>query len=172
MARKKASPKTGKLSEIIVPVGKRMFPFGSTGWGWDPMLGLESIRMTMNALYGELFYRSRAFMEEETWEPPMDMFAREGFLVMEFALPGICRDAVAVHATAMLVIIEGRSENERDLQEQDLFIGERKYGRFMRSVPLPAKIEPETLRADMKDGVMVLIFKLAREGTSLQETAG
>jgi len=138
-----------------------MFPFGSTGWGWDPMLGLESIRMTANALYGVLFHKSTAFLEEETWEPSLDMFTREGFLVLEFSLPGVCRDAVSIHATAHLVIIEGRCDAERGIREQDLFVHERKYGRFMRSVPLPAKIEPDTIGAEMKDGIVRLTFRIA-----------
>jgi HSP20 family protein len=167
MARKKS---TTKQSEpLILSVGKRMFPFGSTGWGWDPLLGLESIRMTMNALYGELFHKSRTFLEEETWEPPMDMFIAQGNLVMDIALPGVQKEAITIHATTSLVVIDGRYEEEKEVKEQDIFVNERKYGRFMRSVPLPVKIHPELLRTDMKDGVVRLIFPLVEGESETQD---
>lgn len=136
----------------ILAVGKRMFPFGSTGWGWDPILCLESIRLTMNTLYGELFKKSESFFEEIPWEPPADIYMDRGRIHIDIELPGVKREQISIHATTTLLIVDGRKQSESGEVSYDRM--ERKFGRFYRSIPLPFSIVPDELRAELRDGLL------------------
>gem|GEM_PF-594174 len=166
MAEKRPSSRKRKATKSIISVGKRMFPFGSTGWGWDPRLGLESIRMTMNELCVELFYRSGVFFEERPWEPPLDIFFHGGFLVVEVALPGISREDVSIHATPTLLIIDGMLKREIEACNEDFLTMERRIGRFSRSVPLPCRVIPEGMHSELSEGIVRLIFKVSKDKDS------
>ncbi|MGV8123161.1 MAG: Hsp20/alpha crystallin family protein [Candidatus Xenobiia bacterium LiM19] len=168
MAEKKSSSRKRKTTKSIISVGKRMFPFGSTGWGWDPRLGLESIRMTMNELCVELFYRSGVFFDDRPWEPPLDMFFHGGFLVVEIALPGISRGDVSIHATPTLLIIDGVLKREIEAGEDDFLAMERRVGRFSRAVPLPCRVIPEGMHSELNEGIVRLIFKVSKDMDATQ----
>jgi HSP20 family protein len=138
----------------ILAVGKRMFPFGSTGWGWDPILCLESIRLTMNTLYGELFKKSESFFEEIPWEPPADIYLDRGRIYIDIELPGVKKEQISIHATTTLLIVDGRKISESDPGEMKYDRMERKFGRFYRSIPLPFSAVPEELGAELRDGLL------------------
>jgi HSP20 family protein len=164
MARKGGKGSKGKEpGTVIISVGKRMFPFGSTGWGWDPPLVLESIRMTMNSLCAALFIRSSTFFEELPWEPPVDMFLFGDTLVVEISVPGAEKDKVSIHSTSSLLIIDGKVELPEDVREEDFLSLERSYGRFSRTVPLPRPVLPEEMKAEYRDGIIRLVFPLKGE---------
>jgi HSP20 family protein len=163
MARKGGKASKGKEPpKLIISVGKRMFPFGSTGWGWDPPLVLESIRMTMNSLCAALFIRSSTFFEELPWEPPVDMYVRSDTLVVEIAVPGAERERVSIHCTTSLLIVDGKVEWPEDVREEDFLSLERNYGRFSRTVPLPRPVLPEEMKAEYRDGIIRLVFPLKK----------
>lgn len=160
---RKIAKQAGKLpaqssGKNILQVGKRMFPFGSTGWGWDPILCLESIRLTMNSLYVELFKKSESFLEEIPWEPPLDMFTHKGRLFIEIELPGVKKEDISLHATTTLLIIAGRNRREIDVEDKNFIVSERKSGRFYRSIPLPLSIIPEEIRTEFKEGILRVMF--------------
>lgn len=145
-------------TDKIIFVGQRMFPFGSTGWGWDPLLGLRSISMTMNTLCRELFPRSSSFFDEEPVEPPINLYKEKNFLIIEISLPGADKDDILIHATSNLLIIEGEIAEEQIMDDSKYFVRERQSGRFMRSIPLPCPILPNEIRSEFKEGVIKLIF--------------
>jgi HSP20 family protein len=138
----------------ILAVGKRMFPFGSTGWGWDPFLCLESIRLTMNTLYGELFKKSESFFEEIPWEPPVDICTGNDRIYIDIELPGVRKEQISIHATTTLLIVDGRKKSDFSPGEAKYDRMERKFGRFYRSIPLPFSVVPEELRAELRDGLL------------------
>lgn len=154
----KSGRKKAKSSrEKILFVGKRMFPFGSTGWGWDPMLCLESIRVTMNSLYGELFRGSESFFQEILWVPQIDVYTNGDILIVDVDLPGVRREDISVHAASSLLIIDGNVERAGEVRESEFIVGERKSGRFHRSIPLPIDIVPEEIRSELREGILTII---------------
>ncbi|MDQ7822736.1 MAG: Hsp20/alpha crystallin family protein [Candidatus Eremiobacteraeota bacterium] len=159
--RKKDAEKPPQKS--ILSVGTRMFPFGSTGWGWDPLLGLESVRLTMNGLLASLFPRSRTFFPQQPWEPPLDVYLRKGALVVEAILPGVRKEDVSMHLTSTLLIIDGHVPEAQGVEEKDFITRERNVGRFCRSFPLPCAVVPESLYAEQREGIIRLFLSLEKE---------
>jgi HSP20 family protein len=164
MARKGGKAAKGKEpAKMIISVGKRMFPFGSTGWGWDPPLVLESIRMTMNSLCAALFVKSSTFLEEIPWEPPVDIYQKSDALVVEISVPGVEREKISIHCATALLIVDGRNNLPGEVREEDFFSLERNYGRFSRTLPLPRPVVPDDMKAEYRDGIIRLVIPLRKD---------
>jgi HSP20 family protein len=95
--------------------------------------------------------------------PNVDMFQRDGELVVCVDLPGVDRDQVNLEITEDGLAIEGRRMKERKEEEQGFYRRERAIGSFRRLIPLPAEIDPETAHAELKNGVLEVAFKLPEE---------
>ena len=144
---------TSDDEEIKVNMSCRV-PWTESRTGWDPILGLETIRNTMEELMSEIFYQPGKSPFDLPWQPKMDMYIHESFLFIDISLPGLTKDEVQIHATSDLLIIRGVAPGPGDLKKEQFFIRERRTGKFSRSVPLPFEVVPEKIKAHFKDGLL------------------
>jgi len=90
-----------------------------------------------------------------TYTPDVDVRDVNNEIVVHADVPGITKENVNVDFRDGNLIISG--ENRKD-DEYDTTIGhirERRYGRFMRSIPLPNKVDPEKTQAKIdENGVL------------------
>lgn len=144
---------------------KREFPLNRKGWGYDPMLGLESIRTTMNEMLSELFSKKGTWSADLPWEPSVDLFEEGNDLVVEVLLPGVQKKDIQIHATRDLLILSGEMRRSRQMKEESYHLQERRFGQFSRSIPLPFEVDPEHIKAELKDGVLVVTLPFHGEKT-------
>jgi HSP20 family protein len=95
----------------------------------------------------------------ERFSPDIDMFERDGKLVISADLPGLTKDDVKVDITEDAVFIEGERKYEHEQQEQGVFKSERGYGRFHRQIPLPEGVKSDTAAATFKNGVLEITLE-------------
>jgi HSP20 family protein len=95
-----------------------------------------------------------ARMGSEFFSPPMEMFEREGHLVVRVDLPGMTKDDVHVEVTDEALTIEGERHSEHEERQGGFFRSERRYGTFRRQIPLPEGANAEQVTASFKDGVL------------------
>jgi HSP20 family protein len=85
---------------------------------------------------------------------PVEVFEREGTLVVRADLPGLSKDDVRVEVTDEALVIEGERRAEHEEQQGGMFHSERHYGRFRRQIPLPEGVNADQATASFKDGVL------------------
>ena len=127
----------------------RMSPFGLMRRLTEEMdhyfaqLGMAGGGQSMAAAGSRLFY------------PPVEVFERDGTLIVRADLPGLTKDDVRVEITDNVLTIEGerRSEHE-ERQEGGGVRSERSYGKFRRQIPLPEGVNPDQATASFQDGVL------------------
>jgi HSP20 family protein len=88
------------------------------------------------------------------FSPPMEIFEREGHLVVRADLPGLTKDDVHVEVTNEALTIEGERRAEHEERQGGTFHSERRYGRFYRQIPLPEGVNADQVTASFKDGVL------------------
>ncbi|MGE3539362.1 MAG: Hsp20/alpha crystallin family protein [Candidatus Tectimicrobiota bacterium] len=88
------------------------------------------------------------------FHPSMEIFEREGQLVVRADLPGLTKDDVRVEVTDEHLTIEGERRSEHEGQEGGMFRSERHYGTFRRQISLPEGVNAEQATATFKDGVL------------------
>lgn len=96
--------------------------------------------------------------EEITWMPAVDVTDGEDAIVLTAEMPGLTRDDVQIEVEDDVLRIHGekREETEREEEDGKVRVSERRYGAFARSFTLPATVEAEEIRAEMKNGVLTV----------------
>lgn len=84
----------------------------------------------------------------------VDMFERNGDIVVKAEMPGIERGKIDVTVVNGELRISGEREEETEVKEEQYFHSERTFGRIYRTVTLPDGCDVDHVRATVKDGVL------------------
>ena len=95
----------------------------------------------------------RPWMPDE-WMPDLDVFEREGSLVIRADLPGLKREDVQVKVEGETLVLHGHRDEEKHVKENDYHHAERRTGTFTRTLALPDGFNPDAIEATYKDGVL------------------
>ncbi len=71
-------------------------------------------------------------------------------------LPGIREKDLDISLTGNRITVSGKREEEKREEADRYFACERSYGSFTRSFTLPEGVDPESVQAELKDGVLTL----------------
>ncbi len=78
-------------------------------------------------------------------------------------LPGVKESDVEVTLTGNRLNISGKREAEKEEKTDTYYACERSYGSFLRAFTLPDGIDGNSVRADLKDGVLTVSIKKSPE---------
>ena|SRR5882724_4346626 len=93
-------------------------------------------------------------LPDGAWSPQVEIFEREGELVVRADLPGLSKDDVKVELADNAVTIEGERRAEREEKHEGFYRSERSYGKFHRRMPLPQGVNIDDAKASFHDGVL------------------
>lgn len=161
MPKKTPTPGSGEpVDKPEKPSRRRrgVSPLERKAWGYDPLLGLESIKTTMSGMLNDLF--SRRAGGELPWEPSIDLYEGDGCLIMEMNLADTQKSDIQMHAYQNLLIVSGETHAHDAVEETRYHFHERRRGPFHRSIPLPFSIHPEGIKASLRDGVLRVVLPL------------
>ena len=97
------------------------------------------------------------------WAPSVDIFEKNGDLVIRAELPGVDRKDIDIDIEDSKLTISGERRQEEELREENTYRMERFYGRFVRSFQLPKTIDATKIGASFKDGVLELVLPKAEQ---------
>ena len=98
-----------------------------------------------------------------------DVYEKDGSVIYEMELPGVMKEEVEIRIDEGRLIISGETKRSEDVKREAYFRIGRRYGRFYRSLPLPAEIKDEKkISASLKDGILTVAVPLSK---SIKEKA-
>jgi len=162
MAKGKAS-KSAKTENKETPKGRQLArrepDLGS--WLAAPSDLMRRFRDEMDRLFEDFGFGnlasslpSRESLGLGLWAPQVEVFEREGQMVIRADLPGLTKDDIKVDVTNDAITIDGERRHEHEESEKGYYRSERSYGRFYRRVPLPEGINADTATANFRNGVL------------------
>lgn len=89
-----------------------------------------------------------------TWAPQVEMFERDGELVVRADLPGLKKEDVKVEFADDGLTIEGERHSEHEEKSEGYYRSERSYGNFYRRLPLPEGVNADNASASFRNGVL------------------
>ncbi len=108
-------------------------------------------------LVGELMDGVRAFAPGSGARfPRYDLVETANEYFLTFDLPGLSRDEVEIITQGDQVIVSGDRERPELSEGDQVRRTERQFGRFRRSVRVPADVELDAVRARLTDGVLTV----------------
>jgi HSP20 family protein len=97
------------------------------------------------------------------WMPKLDVFKKDGELVVKADLPGLKKEDVKVYLEEGDLVVEGVRKEEKEIKAEDYFTTERTYGTFYRRLPLTFEVDPGQVKAQFTDGVLEVRFPMPAE---------
>ena len=125
---------------------------------WDPFGELSELRSRFDRLFGDMLDG-----HERSWTPAIDVERDNGNLVVRADIPGITPDEVKIEVEDDILTVSGGHEEGHEHKDKQYMRRERRYGSFMRSVALPAGVDPKHIKARTKDGVVEVMIPLPKE---------
>jgi HSP20 family protein len=124
-------------------------------------------RMTtdIERLFGEVAFDRPGLGEprllgDARWVPTVDVFEKNGSLIVRADLPGLTKNDVNVEVTDHQLTIQGERKAEFEETREGVHRQERAYGSFYRALPLPEQIKPEDVKATFANGVLEVAMPL------------
>jgi HSP20 family protein len=86
--------------------------------------------------------------------PELDVFERDGKVVLRADLPGLKAEDIDVTVQGDLLTLSGKREEEREVKEENYYCSERSFGEFSRTIRLPEGTSADSVEATYVDGVL------------------
>jgi HSP20 family protein len=134
-----------------VPTKTRVAARAESPFGW--------LRNEVDRLFDEFGTPARGifnFGAQFAPLPAIEMAEREKDYRLTAELPGLQEDDVEISVVDGVLTLSGEKREEADREEEGRTISERRYGAFSRQIPLPADVDPETISATFKKGVLTV----------------
>jgi HSP20 family protein len=123
---------------------------------WDPFRGLVRAQRDLDRLFDSFFGRPLVRWEEEEGVrvPAMDVTETDSEVVVTTELPGVDRKDIDVEVLPESLSVKAEMSRESEGKEKTYHRRERVWGRFERTVSLPAEVVADQVKAVFKDGVL------------------
>jgi len=120
---------------------------------WTPTDRMATLRDEMNRLF-DFSWPSRDTGLLSGWSPPLDVFEEKDNFFVVCELPGMKKEEIDITVRDNTLSISGERKVATECKEGQVFRSERYFGKFQRSVTLPATVDAKKVHATYKDGVL------------------
>jgi len=126
---------------------------------WDPFGEVVSLQRAMDRLMEENFPLLRGRITDLA----LDMYETDQDVVVKTAVPGVKPEDIEVTLVGNTLSIKGETKVEEKVEEKDYIRRERRYGKFARTVALPAHVVADQAKAEFENGVLTLTIPKKEE---------
>lgn len=131
-----------------------------------PFRDIFSIQDEMNRLFEDFFVPSGGSPSSLSFVPSIDLSETKEQVKVKADLPGMSEKDIEVTLENNVLIIKGKRESEKETKDESYYSKERVCGTFLRQVTLPKKINPDSIKAKFKNGVLDITMDKAQEEKS------
>ena len=100
---------------------------------------------------------------ELLWKPSLELRETDGEFVLEAAVSGVDPKDIAIEVTPEDIVLKADIQHEHEEKKGTVHICEFQSGRMFRSVHLPKRVNPDTVKAEIKNGLLTLKAEIAEE---------
>jgi HSP20 family protein len=123
---------------------------------WEPLREMDSLQREMNRLFDSLTPHSDRTSNGIAFVPAAEIDETPEAIHLKLEIPGMEAKDLDVQVTAEAVSISGERRSETKTEEKGMTRSEFRYGSFRRVIPLPARIQNDSVQAEYKNGVLKL----------------
>jgi len=135
---------------------------------WEPFRGVTTLQEQINRLFSDAFERTGEQSNLSAWAPAVDIYETEQELVVKADLPDVDPKDLDIRVENNLLTIRGERKFEKKVNEENYLRVERSFGSFARSFTLANTVNPDAIRAEYQNGVLVLAIPKREEAKPKQ----
>ena len=106
-----------------------------------------------------------SFPAEQRLIPAMELTAADGGYELSVELPGLDEKNIDVEFADGVLTVSGEKREESEKKDKGYLLSERRYGSFQRQLTLPADVDPSSIKADFRKGVLKIEMKKDERAT-------
>lgn len=122
---------------------------------WEPFRDIARLHDEVTRLFDERMYKGG---ESVGWTPACDIYEDEEGLTLRFELAGVDAKDVDVRFENGVLTLRGERKLEKEEKRENYHRVELNYGTFTRSFSLPGTVEADKIRAEAKNGVLMILL--------------
>jgi HSP20 family protein len=149
---------------------------------WQPF---ESLRNQVDCLFHDFqtgFLKAPSYRSllgiEPFWRrefgfgitPAIDIIGKDKAYEITAELPGMDEKNIDIQISHGVLTIKGEKQEEKEEKKTDLYVSERRYGSFRRSLRVPDGIDIEKIEASCKSGILTVKLPKSSEAQKNQKT--
>jgi HSP20 family protein len=92
----------------------------------------------------------------EAWLPAVDVYEDKDNVFVKAEMPGMKKEEFEVYLTGDNLNLAGERKVETEEKGTECYRTERYFGRFQRSIPLPAAVDAAKITAHYHDGILTI----------------
>jgi len=132
---------------------------------WEPFRRTRRV-YDLDRLMDDPFLGMAPFVARYYTGVPVDLFQTDDEVVVKATIPGMKPEDINISITGEMLTIEGEIKEEYEAGEDNgvnYHIRERRYGRFCRSLTLPAHVDADKALAEFENGILTLTLPKVEE---------
>lgn len=120
---------------------------------WEPFRDMLNLRADMDRFY-KSFFGGMPDEQEGHWAPVVDIEEDKDNFIVKAEIPGVKKGDIKVAVRDNVLAITGERSYEKEVKEKTYHRIERSYGKFSRTIALPAAVDSDKIKASYTDGIL------------------
>ena len=124
---------------------------------WEPFRDVDDV---FDRFFAESMRRwpraSSATQQPREWAPAADVSETDGEYLIKAELPEVRKEDVSITVQDGVLTLAGERKQEKVEEQEKVHRIERFYGSFARRFALPENADEQGIRAESRDGVIVI----------------
>jgi len=143
---------------------------------WNPWQGLESLRHEVNRAFEDFGFRTEPFSRSAFLPgraarryPLINLHEDRDQVYVESLAPGIDPASLQLSVVRNTLTISGEKRRvSGEVKSEAFHRSERATGKFVRNIELPVEVDENTVKADYKNGLLVVTLPKAEKARPKQ----
>jgi HSP20 family protein len=138
---------------------------------WPGFGRLSTLRDEIDRLFeAPLAELARTSQLLSGWTPALDLHEDKDQFVVKVEVPGMKKEDIQLSLHDGALSISGERKGEDKFENAEVYRAERFFGRFQRTIALPAAVDADKIKAHYQDGVLTVTLPKAEEAKPKQIT--
>jgi len=145
-------------------------PFGESIWE-SPFRMIRRFHDEIDRIFSEFGFPTANFpsMPPTPYErmrpitPAVDVWETDQDVKIRADLPGVEPENLEIYTTEDSLTFRAEKKHEEEARERGFYRTERRFGRYERSISLPAAVKPDQAKASFKNGVLEITLPKSEE---------
>ena len=126
---------------------------------FDPISEFDRLQQEINKLFDFERTPLNTGLFERRFSPAIDILETEEEFKITCDLPGVEEKDLDLSLAGNVLTLKGSKEEAKESKEAKVYRRETWSGNFQRTVSLPETIDPDTIQAELKNGLLTLRIK-------------
>lgn len=100
---------------------------------------------------------------ELLWKPPIELLEKDNQFELKVAVAGMEPKDIKIEVTPEELLVRGETITEKKEDKGEIHTSEFQSGSLFRSVRFPKKVNPEKVKAEIRNGMLTITAPIAEE---------